>query len=555
MTASPTTASPTDPSRSPRAGVPVPRKPVRVRIAPSPTGDPHVGTAYIALFNLAFARHHGGQFILRIEDTDQRRSSTESEQAILDSLRWCGLQWDEGPDIGGPVGPYRQSERSALYREHADLLIAKGRAYRCFCTAERLDSVRAAQKAAGQDWRYDGHCRDLDPAAGVAREAAGETCVVRLRMPRDGETAVPDALRGAVIYENHRVDDQILLKSDGLPTYHLANVVDDHHMGITHVIRAEEWINSTPKHIELYDAFGWDAPVFVHMPLLRNADKSKISKRKNPVSLEYYQRAGILPRAFVNFLGQLGYSMPDEREVFTLDDFVAQLDLSRISLGGPVFDLAKLRHINGLYLRELSPADLAGEVASWRKEDGRDAAVAELARERMETLAEFRDVEGIFASELVDWSAHCGHLLVGAASKRKNKSQVLDAKRSRGYFEAVIAALEGLRQWGPEGIEAALRGAVAKADVQVGDGFMAVRVALAGRPNAPGLFEMTTVLGRALTLARLRAVVTWLKGKTSKNLFEQRREQLARELKALDASEARVRLAEQSGGRFDPKEG
>ena len=535
------------------AGIPVPRHPVRVRIAPSPTGDPHVGTAYIALFNLAFARKHGGQFILRIEDTDQRRSTPESEAAILRSLRWCGLQWDEGPDVGGPVGPYRQSERSALYQQHAELLIERGRAYRCFCSAERLDAVRAAQKAAGEDWRYDGHCRDLDPTESAARAAAGESYVVRLRMPQTGETVVPDALRGGVRYDNHRVDDQILLKSDGLPTYHLANVVDDHHMGITHVIRAEEWINSTPKHIELYDAFGWEPPVFVHMPLLRNADKSKISKRKNPVSLDYYRRSGYLPEAFVNFLGQLGYSMPDEREVFSLEDFIADLDLSRISLGGPVFDLDKLRHINGLHIRAYEPDALAQRVATYRDDEGLGAAVADLARERMNTLADMLDIEAMINGAEVDWSEHQGHLFIGAASKRKNKSVVLNAKRSRSYFEDLIGRLEALRTWSREEIEAALRGAVEAAGVQVGDGFMAVRVAIAGRPNAPGLFETIETTGKAITLARLRKVANWLKG--HKGQLSEQKQKLQRQLQQIEAWEARIDLAQKADGRYDPREG
>ncbi|HAN32149.1 MAG TPA: glutamate--tRNA ligase [Myxococcales bacterium] len=535
------------------AGIPIPRRPVRVRIAPSPTGEPHVGTAYIALFNLAFARKHQGQFILRIEDTDQKRSTPQSEAAILKSLRWCGLQWDEGPDVGGPVGPYRQSERSELYQTHAQQLINSGRAYRCFCSAQRLDEVRAAQRAAGQDWRYDGHCRGLDPAVGAERATNGETHVIRLKMPTSGETIVPDALRGGVRYENHRVDDQILLKSDGLPTYHLANVVDDHLMAITHVIRAEEWINSTPKHIELYDAFGWEPPVFIHMPLLRNADKSKISKRKNPVSLDYYRRSGILPEAFVNFLGHLGYSMPDEREVFTLEEFIEALDLTRISLGGPVFDLDKLSHINGLHIRALSPTTLSQRVAAFCNDDELGSLIAELARERMDTLADMLDIESLIIGAEVDWTEHQGHLFVGAASKRKNKSIVLDAKRSRAYFDDLIARMEALKEWNKEAIETVLREAVAKANIQVGDGFMAVRVAIAGRPNAPGLFETLEALGRALSLARLRRVSNWLKGHSGQ--LAERKQKLQRQLQQLEAWEARIALAKQAGGRFDPKEG
>ncbi|MBL8944898.1 MAG: glutamate--tRNA ligase, partial [Myxococcales bacterium] len=256
------------------------RMPPVVRIAPSPTGDPHVGTAYIALFNYAFARRHGGRFILRIEDTDQERSSRSSEDAIFEALRWLGLEWDEGPDKGGPNGPYRQSERLDIYREHIDRLLATGAAYRCFCTRERLDELRRAQVAAKVEHPgYDRHGRGLDPAVGAARAAAGETHVVRLAVPTEGDIVVHDRLRGEVRFGVAQVDEQVLMKSDGFPTYHLANVVDDRLMGVTHVIRGEEWLSSTPKHVLLYQAFGWEPPEFYHLGLLRNADRSKLSKR------------------------------------------------------------------------------------------------------------------------------------------------------------------------------------------------------------------------------------------------------------------------------------
>ncbi len=306
--------------------------PVRVRIAPSPTGDPHVGTAYIALFNLVFARLHGGQFILRIEDTDRARSTKESEEAIFRSLRWLGLDWDEGPDVGGPLGPYRQSERKEIYEEHAKKLLDSGHAYRCFCTAERLTEMRDAQRARKEAPRYDGRCRDISPDEAERRAAAGEPNVVRLRMPTEGETTLNCPMRGEITVANRQLDDQILVKSDGYPTYHLANVVDDHLMGITHVIRAEEWISSTPKHIVLYEAFGWEQPTFVHMPLLRNRDKSKISKRKNPTSLDYYKRAGILPKAMLNFLANLGYSFGGDQEKFTFEEMRDGFDFQKISL-------------------------------------------------------------------------------------------------------------------------------------------------------------------------------------------------------------------------------
>src|SRR6185295_8259522 len=289
--------------------------PVRTRIAPSPTGDPHVGTAYVALFNLALARHDGGQFLLRIEDTDQQRSHPASERMIFEALRWLGLDWDEGPDVGGPHGPYRQSERSEIYRRHAAELVSKGAAYPCFCTPERLAALREEQKARkAAVMGYDGHCRHLDHAEAARRRASGESHVIRLAMPETDSMVVTDLLRGEVRFERPQMDDQVLLKSDGFPTYHLANVVDDHLMLITHVVRAEEWLSSLPKHVQLYRSFGWEMPVFCHLPLLRNADRSKISKRKNPVSLNHYRRAGFFPEAMVNFLALMSFSMPDGRD-------------------------------------------------------------------------------------------------------------------------------------------------------------------------------------------------------------------------------------------------
>ena len=303
---------------------------VRTRIAPSPTGDPHVGTAYIALFNLCFARQHGGKFILRIEDTDQARSTRESEAAILESLRWLGLEWDEGPDVGGPHAPYRQSERGEIYREHADDLLEHGHAFRCFCTSERLNELRRQQSATQQQPGYDGQCLGLSQAEVAARLEAGESYVVRMNVPREGVCQVQDMLRGQIDFEWTQVDMQVLLKADGMPTYHLANVVDDHLMGITHVLRGEEWINSAPKHLLLYEYFGWQAPVLCHLPLLRNPDKSKLSKRKNPTSILYYRRMGYLPEALLNYLGRMGWSMPDEREKFTLGEMLCHFDIMRV---------------------------------------------------------------------------------------------------------------------------------------------------------------------------------------------------------------------------------
>ena len=290
---------------------------VRVRIAPSPTGDPHVGTAYIALFNLIFARHFQGKFILRIEDTDQARSNPEYEKNIYTALHWCNIQWDEGPDVGGPYGPYRQSERTEIYQKHAQTLLERGMAYKCFATPQELAEMRQTAAKQGLRIGYDRRYRDLTPDEVRAKEAAGLPFVIRLKVPLSGECVFDDAVKGRITCPWADIDDQVLLKSDGFPTYHLANVVDDHMMKITHVIRGDEWMSSTPKHVCLYEAFGWKAPTFMHMPLLLGKDGKKLSKRKNPTSIFYFRDSGYLPEALTNFLTLMGYSMPDEREKYS----------------------------------------------------------------------------------------------------------------------------------------------------------------------------------------------------------------------------------------------
>ena len=286
------------------------------RIAPSPTGDPHVGTAYIALFNYAWARRNGGRFIVRIEDTDRARYVPGAEERILAALKWLGLSYDEGPDVGGPHGPYRQSERLPLYQKYAEELLKRGWAYRAFETPEELEQIRKEKGG------YDGRARNIPPEEAEERARRGEPHVIRLKVPRPGTTEVKDELRGVVVYDNQEIPDVVLLKSDGYPTYHLANVVDDHLMGVTDVIRAEEWLVSTPIHVLLYRAFGWEAPRFYHMPLLRNPDKTKISKRKSHTSLDWYKAEGFLPEALRNYLCLMGFSMPDGREIFTLEEFI-----------------------------------------------------------------------------------------------------------------------------------------------------------------------------------------------------------------------------------------
>ena len=380
---------------------------VKVRIAPSPTGDPHVGTAYIGLFNYAYAKHNGGEFILRIEDTDRTRFSADSEQQIFDAMKWLGLYYDEGPDVGGDFGPYRQSERMGMYKKYADILVDNGGAYCCFCTQERLTSLRERQVAMNQAPGYDGHCRKLTKEEVEQKKANNEPYIIRLKMPYDGQTIVKDMLRGDIVFENSKIDDQVLLKSDGFPTYHLANIVDDHLMGITDVIRAEEWIASTPKHVQLYKAFGWEEPKWYHMPLLRNADKTKISKRKNPVSLNYYRQEGYLKEAMLNFLALMGWSMPEDKEIFTLDEMINNFTFDRISLGGPVFDLVKLGWVNNHHMRLKDIKELT-ELALPYFEEKYDISnvsmedlqfIVEVLREGAHTLKELASLADIYFND------------------------------------------------------------------------------------------------------------------------------------------------------------
>ena len=469
---------------------------VRTRIAPSPTGDPHVGTAYVALFNYAFARQHGGRFVLRVEDTDQARSNPASEQMIFDSLAWLGLRWDEGPDIGGPCGPYRQSERTAVYREHAEQLVQRGAAYPCFCSRERLAALREDQRQRKEDPRYDGLCRALPAAEAARRVASGEPHVIRLAMPRTGEVEVRDLLRGVIRFEASTLDDQVLLKSDGFPTYHLANVVDDHLMAISHVIRAEEWISSLPKHVQLYHAFGWQEPVFCHLPLLRNADRSKISKRKNPVSLNYYRRAGFLPEALLNYLATMGWTMPDERDEFALDELVAELKLEGITLGGPVFDLEKLRWLNGRTLRRLSTDQLLARLRQDALGDVYMQQVLPLVHERIDTLEDFFAYAQFFFVGDLDYDADARARLV--AKKHTAGDTALALER------LVDERLDPLLDWRAESLEETLRGYCDATGWSPRELFMPVRIAVTGRAASPPLFETMAVLGREVCRRRLR---------------------------------------------------
>lgn len=472
---------------------------VRVRIAPSPTGDPHVGTAYVALFNYIFAKKHGGQFLLRIEDTDQVRAKSSSEAMIMKSLRWLGLEWDEGPDKSGPVGPYRQSERSAVYKEHAELLVKSGKAYPCFCTSERIDAVRARQKAEGQSiLGYDRHCRNMAQADIEAALAKGTPHVIRLKMKTDGMVGFHDELRGAVEFEAHRMDDQVLLKSDGFPTYHLANVVDDHLMKISHVIRAEEWISSTPKHVALYEAFGWEQPKFVHLPLLRNADRSKISKRKNPVALTYFQRAGFLPTAMLNFLGNMGWSFGDDIEVYSLAQMIEKFDIKDINLGGPVFDLVKLTWMNQLYMHKMSDSEFAAYIRDQIFTDSYLKALKPLALERMSRFEQFVDNNAFFFNGALDYRG------VDLCAKGKTSGDMA------GLMSGLVEALDELYEWQTDKIKSCVETHMTQIGWKPKEVFMPLRLVVTGRKDSPPLFESMELIGREMTRFRMREAVRYL---------------------------------------------
>ena len=462
---------------------------VVTRIAPSPTGDPHVGTAYIALFNYAWARRNGGRFIVRIEDTDRARYVPGAEERILAALKWLGLSYDEGPDVGGPHGPYRQSERLPLYQKYAEELLKRGWAYRAFETPEELEQIRKEKGG------YDGRARNIPPEEAEERARRGEPHVIRLKVPRPGTTEVKDELRGVVVYDNQEIPDVVLLKSDGYPTYHLANVVDDHLMGVTDVIRAEEWLVSTPIHVLRYRAFGWEAPRFYHMPLLRNPDKTKISKRKSHTSLDWYKAEGFLPEALRNYLCLMGFSMPDGREIFTLEEFIQAFTWERVSLGGPVFDLEKLRWMNGKYIREvLSLEEVAERVKpflreaglSWESEAYLRRAV-ELMRPRFDTLKEFPEKARYLFTE--DYP-------VSEKAQRK-------LEEGLPLLKELYPRLRTQEEWTEAALEALLRGFAAEKGVKLGQVAQPLRAALTGSLETPGLFEILALLGKERALRRL----------------------------------------------------
>jgi len=469
---------------------------MRTRIAPSPTGIAHLGTAYTALRNWALARNNGGKFIIRVEDTDRDRYVPQAVDVIFEALAWLGIDYDEGPNLGGPHSPYTQSERLNLYQQYAQTLIDQGQAYYCFCTKARLDQVRQTQLAKKELPRYDGYCRNLDPAEAKRRAVAGEPHVIRLKTPKKGTTVLHDVIRGKVSWDNSGIDDQVLLKSDGFPTYHLAVVVDDHLMGITHVIRGEEWLSSTPKHLLLYQAFGWDLPVFAHLPLIRNKDKSKMSKRKNDVSILSYRDKGYLPAALNNFLCLMGWSHPEKKEIFPLSDFVKYFTLERVTTTAPAFDLPKLNWLNGQYIRTLSDQELLTCLNPFVPADCPTALVPKLIpliKERLVTLADFEPLTKFFYRNIVVDQA--------LLHKYSNPIQV------KTQLTASINLLNKLSDYSPDKLEQSFRHLSDELSWQPRQFFSMLRTATTSEQATPPLFATMSVLGKELVLSRLQKLL------------------------------------------------
>jgi glutamyl-tRNA synthetase len=488
---------------------------VRVRYAPSPTGDPHLGNIRTALFDWLLARHEGGQFILRIEDTDRTRFVKESVDAQIEALRWLGLDWDEGPDIGGPYAPYVQSERVEIFQEHAERLISNDWAYRCYCSPERLDRVRKELQAKKQPPRYDRYCRSLTPSEKAEAEASEVAAVVRFKTPLDGETVTVDALRGDVTFQNDTLDDFVILKSDGFPTYHLASIVDDHLMEISHVLRGEEWLSSAPRHQLIYEAFGWEPPVFAHLSRILGPDKAKLSKRHGAHSVLHYRDQGYIPDAVINFLGLLGWSLDDKTEIISRDEFVSHFDLSRALTNPAIFNAEKLDWMNGVYIRAMSPEDFSEAARPFLEEAvgkpvdmERLLPIMPLLQERVKLLPEIGGMADFFFAE-GELEYEASTLLGKAFADR-----TADAARA---LSLVAESIADVAEWEHEPLEAAIRPLAEELELKAGQLFGLIRVAVTGRSAAPPLFETMAVLGRDVVTGRLRFALAKLQATVSQD--------------------------------------
>jgi glutamyl-tRNA synthetase len=494
---------------------------VRTRIAPSPTGFPHVGTAFQALFDWVFARRYNGQFLLRIEDTDQKRLIIEAEQVLYDAFDWLGLIPDESPQVGGPVGPYRQSERLELYQQYAQQLVEQGDAYYCFCSSERLEEVRQEQRRRGIPPKYDGHCRDLSAKEVAEKLKAEKSYVVRLKVPVDEEIVVHDVLRGEVKFDSNVIDDQVLLKSNGFPTYHLAVVVDDHLMGITHIERGEEWLPSAPKHVLLYQYFNWQMPLLIHTPTLRNPDRSKLSKRKGNTSLWWYRGQGYLPEAMLNFLGLLVWKPGENQEKFSLAEMVAKFEWEEMNVTGPIFDTKKLEWLNGKYLRELELDELIERLTNWanwvvklgedhdnlkqtkqllawmNKDQAQFKKALALSQDRARTLLDFYNLLGFYFESELDYDLE--DLL-----QKQERDLIIKA------LAQAKAKLASLTPYNAETWEKTIRNTADELGLSHKTLFMSLRSAVTAQRFTPPLFEVMETLGHDRSFNRIEAAIDFI---------------------------------------------
>jgi glutamyl-tRNA synthetase len=494
---------------------------VRVRFPPSPTGDPHVGLVRSALFNYAFARHYGGKLVLRIEDTDAARNTEESYQAILNTLRWAGIEWDEGPEVGGEYGPYRQSERFEIYAEMAKRLVEAGHAYPCYCTAEELEAARERANAEKRAPGYEGTCRNLTPEQIAEYEAEGRTHVLRFRMPDNRILAWNDVVRGEISFDSSNVPDYVMVRADGSPLYTLTNPVDDAMMGITHVLRGEDLLSSTPRQIPLHEALvglgvSKKVPEFGHLPFVMGEGNKKLSKRDPEASFSFYPRTGYLPEGLVNYLALLGWSLGNDEEIFSIDDLVAGFDGTRISANPARFDLRKCEAINGVHLRRLGTEDLAKRILPFLDREGllTGGEDGHLANDQeWSTLVKAVPLIQERMTVLSEAVAMLGFLYTGDGTDERHAFQVNedDAAKVLGgdawpALAAATAALDTLPEWTTAAIDEALRTALVEGlGLKPKNAFTPIRVAVTGRRVSPPLFESIELLGRERTLGRLRA--------------------------------------------------
>ncbi len=462
---------------------------VRVRFAPSPTGFVHVGSIRTALYNYLFSRHHKGKFILRIEDTDQTRYVEGAVENLLEALNWAGLEYDEGPGKESDCKPFYQSERRDIYNKYIKILLEKGAAYPCFCSEERLEKMREAQAAKNQSVMYDGRCRSIDPDE-AAKRVKKDRYVIRMRIPQSGETVIEDLIRGRVSFQNELIDDQILIKSDGFPTYHLANVVDDHLMGITHVIRGEEWLPSTPKHALLYQAFGWKLPAFAHLPLLLNTERGKLSKSQKDTAVEDYQKKGILPQSLINFVALLGWNRGDDQEIFSMDELIGSFSLERVNKAGAIFDLQKLYWMNGHYIRNISEEAYLETGRKWLKKldiDTDDPEKNKLmllaVRKHLDHFAELKEQTALFFQDRLSYSEE-------AESWVKNEN-------SKTIFKKMLSELENYEQLTLDDFKAIMKTVQKSVGIKGKDLWMPVRSAITGLTEGPELPYVISVIGKS----------------------------------------------------------